>query len=273
MGSGHHKDLRSGGGAGGRAPREIQMWVVRQGMRWGLTRGHQHRVLLGRGGRLAGLLTTTGQREYSVTRVPAPSRMRGAQLPPQAGRALCLVTPAMAAGEWHPHGAEPVSSQTGDDGWSPMQAREGWRPPGKAARTQGGPWGRGSGAGPQGDKRAAPPYTGASCHLAPPPGPSIIRPSSSSAGRSSSSPTLGLTPGKRSPASVSVPTCTLPSAKTGEEGTPDWLLAAAGLGSWDQAPKRHLRLQWGHCSAHRHAGPQPEASNPHPPSLPKSDST
>lgn len=47
---------------------------------------------------------------------------------------------------------------------------------------------------------AAPPYTGASCHLAPPPGPSIIHPSSSSAGRSSSSPTLGLTSGKRSPA-------------------------------------------------------------------------
>lgn len=201
--------------------------------------------------------------------------MRGAQLPPQAGRALCPVTPAMAAGERHPHGAEPVSSQTGDDGWSPMQAGEGWRPPGKAGRTH--TEGREAGA-----QARAPRETSARPHptRAPPatwprhPGhPSSIRPRPRQVALHLARP-WGSRPGN-APQRVAqpVPTCTLPSAKPGEEGTPDWLLAAAGLGSWDQAPKRHLRPQWGHCSAHRHAGPQPEASNPHPPSLPKSDST
>lgn len=157
----------------------------------------------------------------------------------QARRALRAVTPAMAAGERHLHGAEPVSSQTGDDGWSPMQAGEGWWRPGRAGRTHR--------EGPQGDK---PHPTRALL----PPGPTtraIHHPSSihpSSAGCSSSSLTLGLTSRETPPSEEAqpVPTCTLPSAETGEEGTPDWLLASAGLGSWDQVPKRHLHAQWGH---------------------------
>lgn len=187
MGAGHHKDRRSGGGAGGRAPREIQMRVVCQGMTWGLTRGRWHRVLLGRGGRLAGLLTTAGQREYGATRVPAPSRRSSTwavpRSPPrhpptpcaQARRALCAVTPAMAAGERHPHGAEPVSSQTGDDGWSPLQAGEGWWRPGRAGRTH--REGREAGAQARAPRETSPTPHGPCCHLAPPPGPSIIHPS------------------------------------------------------------------------------------------------
>lgn len=237
--------------------REIQMQVGRQGVTRGVSPEAASTGLLQPGRAPCGASETT---------------LLHVRLRPRAGHAHAR---RPAPGSGRDRGAEPVRSQTGDDGWSPAQAGEGWRRPGRAARTH--REGRGAGA-----QAPAPRETGALPHLTrgPPatwpchPGhPSSIHPSS--AGGSSSSPVLGLTSGETLPSEAAQPepTSTLPSAKTQEEGTPDWLLAAAGLGSWDQAPKRHLRLQWGHCSARRHAWPQPEADNPHIPALLKSDST
>ena len=113
--------------------------------------------------------------------------------------------------------------------------------------------------------RQAPPPTGPAATWPRHPGhPSSIHPSS--AGRSSSSPTLGLTSGETPPSDAvqPVPTCTVPSAKTGEEGTPDWLLAAAGLGSWDQVPKCHLHAQWGSLKLKDMQGPRLRPATPTP---------
>lgn len=209
------------------------------------------------------------RRSRMAARVPSPP-------PPnpcaQARRALCAVTPAMAQGSRHPHGAEPVSSQTGDDGWSPLQAAEGWGGDrGRAGRTHREGHRQGLRRGPPG--RQAPPPRALL-----PPGPAtraihhpsirppqvalhLVRP-------------WGLTSGKRpSDAVQPVPTCTVPSAKLGRRARLTGSRAAAGLGSWDQVSKCHPSRS-GVTEAQRHAGPQPEASNPHPdPSLSRDSPT
>lgn len=180
---------------------------------------------------------------------------------------------AMAVGERHSaRGQSQLGPRQGR--WLVTLAGRRARRPGRAGRTH--REGRGcvgSGAGPQGDKPHPP--RGPSCHLPPRPGhPSSIHPSSPQVALHLVRP-WGSRPGKRAPSDAvqPVPTCTVPSAKTGEEGTPDWLPGGCWtgeLGPGAQAPPPRSVGATGKLKDMQ--GPRLRPANPTP-TLPKSDST